>query len=109
MTLFFWAYDAINSSANSIQKKDQLELMKKHCVGDGKPDMVTFADQFAAGLNQFSGLYEDFEMQMINDPTSTQLAVIKKLKDCFFPRSGNVHEAHHNCWQGEWNHLIVVD
>jgi hypothetical protein len=104
-TVFFAAYDSvIFSSGRSMTDKEQKELLRASIIGSVDADVMTLPQQMVAGVNQFSHLYDDVDIDINDDWNASSASVIactapstgcdlaspplcdKKLKDCFFPQ-----------------------
>ncbi|KAI2512428.1 hypothetical protein MHU86_1881 [Fragilaria crotonensis] len=108
-TVFFAAYDSvIFSSGRSMTDREQKELLRASIIGCGEPDVMTLPQQMVAGVNQFSHLYDDVEIDINDDRNAASSASVvagntpstrgnmvlpplcdKKLKDCFFPQKSS--------------------
>jgi hypothetical protein len=100
-TVFFAAYDSvIFSSGRSMTEKEQKEVLRASIIGCGDPDVMTLPQQMVAGVNQFSHLYDDVDIDIHDDRNASAASVAggdmmsrsqsdKKLKDCFFPQKSS--------------------
>lgn len=108
-TVFFAAYDSvIFSSGRSMTDREQKELLRASIIGCGEPDVMTLPQQMVAGVNQFSHLYDDVEIDINDNRNAASSASVvagttpstrgnmvlpplcdKKLKDCFFPQKSS--------------------
>ena len=113
-TVFFAAYDSVVfSSGRSMTEKEQKELLCTCIFGSGAVDEITLPEQTVLGLNQFSHLYDEVDIDVNVDRNAlssvSEDAVVdrhrsteegremilspqrydKKLKDCFFPQKSS--------------------
>ena len=115
--MFFAAYDSVVfSSGRSMTEKEQKELLRSSIIGSGAVDEMTLPEQMVLGLNQFSHLYDEVDIDINDDRNalsstvseggvvdrhgggsteeggemiSSQQRYDKKLKDCFFPQKSS--------------------
>ncbi len=67
-TVFFAAYNmAVFSSARSMTKKEQKEILRQSILGSGDATSITLPEQMVLGINQFASLYDEVDPEQVDD------------------------------------------
>ena len=75
-TVFFSAYDSVVFlSGRSMTEKEQKELLRSSIIGSGAVDEMTLPEQMVLGLNQFSHLYDEVDIDINDDRNALSSSV----------------------------------
>jgi hypothetical protein len=108
--------------------KEQKELLRASIIGSGDANVMTLPEQMVAGVNQFSHLNDNVEIDVNDYRNASSASVVagtvpttgghlasppfcdKKLKDCFFPQktSGGKLEIFANKPDGITNTMLIA-
>ncbi|KAI2499678.1 hypothetical protein MHU86_14811 [Fragilaria crotonensis] len=82
-TVFLSAYDSVVfSSGRSMTEKEQKELLRSSIIGSGAVDEMTLPEQMVLGLNQFSHLYDEVDIDINDDRNALSSSVSEGGRCC---------------------------